>query len=163
MTDQRDTLAFDPAAATVSDYIANFNNIERTPNVPLIRKTLEHITAHPEEWDQTTWATERQGCGTAFCFAGHVVNSEGHEIVWESGGECDCEWCGGTVSAEFCLVDGKPRTISNVAMHALGLTRDQADTLFAGGNGLQVLYALANEYTNGEIEIPADVKARSGT
>lgn len=43
-----------------------------TINVPLLRKTLEHIEAHPEEWNQSAWA-----CGTAGCFAWHAAMLDG--------------------------------------------------------------------------------------
>lgn len=43
-----------------------------TVNVPLLRKTLEHIEAHPEEWNQSAWA-----CGTAGCFAWHAAMLDG--------------------------------------------------------------------------------------
>lgn len=36
-------------------------------NVPHLRKTLEHVTDHPEEYDQETW------CGTKACIAGHAA------------------------------------------------------------------------------------------
>jgi hypothetical protein len=47
---------------------------ETTPNVPLLRKTLEHIEAHPEEWYQNTWR-----CRTAMCFAGMACHLDGGE------------------------------------------------------------------------------------
>lgn len=43
-----------------------------TPNLPLLRKILDHIDAHPEEWSQANWFTPTE-CGTAFCVAGHAV------------------------------------------------------------------------------------------
>lgn len=59
------------------------------PNLPLLRKVLDHIDAHPEEHDQVTWGFEyrwpsaqflieehlRAGkCGTAMCIAGWAVS-----------------------------------------------------------------------------------------
>jgi len=43
-----------------------------TPNLPLLRKVLDHIDAHPEEWRQGGWAIETE-CGTACCIAGFAV------------------------------------------------------------------------------------------
>lgn len=53
------------------------------PNLPLLRKVLDHIDAHPEEWDQSNYVlteaeqikqqTGQPGCGTAYCIAGHAV------------------------------------------------------------------------------------------
>lgn len=134
---------------------------ERTPNVPLLRKTLEHITAHPEEWDQETWALQTS-CGTVGCLAGWAVTLAGHNLVFTKG--CDCEVCDAeeSIAAETCIVDGQLRTIHKAAEHALGLTQEQACSLFNGGNNLHTLWAEANAITHGEIVIPADVKARSG-
>jgi hypothetical protein len=47
-----------------------------TVNVPLLRKTLEHIEAHPEEWFQGVWS-----CGTAGCFAWHAAMLDGAEPI----------------------------------------------------------------------------------
>src|SRR6478609_6380573 len=55
------------------------------PNLPLLRKVLEHIDAHPEEWHQSVWAMETSAseCGTAFCVAGHTVVMAGGELLWD--------------------------------------------------------------------------------
>lgn len=127
----------------------------REINVPLLRKLLEHITAHPDEWDQQTWGRESQqsACGTALCVAGHAAHSLGHPLVWDKAANY----------VAHCLVDGEVRSIPSVATHALGLSNRDAAHLFSGGNTLADLWRLANEMTNGEIEIPADLEARSGT
>lgn len=41
-------------------------------NVDLLTRTLAHIEAHPETWDQGTWR-----CGTTACFAGHAIALSG--------------------------------------------------------------------------------------
>lgn len=46
-----------------------------TPNAELAYKALDHIDAHPEEWDQATWH-----CGTAACFAGHALRLSGCQL-----------------------------------------------------------------------------------
>lgn len=50
-----------------------------TPNVALLKRTLEHIKDNPETWDQSNW------CGTAQCFAGWAVTFAGAKIdqLWE--------------------------------------------------------------------------------
>jgi hypothetical protein len=40
-----------------------------TPNAELAYKVLDHIDAHPEQWDQGVFLRSG-GCGTAGCFAG---------------------------------------------------------------------------------------------
>ena len=39
------------------------------PNAELAYRVLDHIDAHPEQWDQGAWWTQTK-CGTAGCFAG---------------------------------------------------------------------------------------------
>lgn len=129
------------------------NADDLTINVPLLRKTLEHITAHPDEWDQDIWA-ERTPCGTVACLAGTAVLLQGFELdFYES--ECDCGCREGT-TASYVISD-PPQTIQEVARTTLGLTEDQADDLFESDNTLRDLWAYANSFTNGEIEIPENV------
>lgn len=42
-----------------------------TPNAELAYRVLDHIDAHPKNWDQHHW------CGTAKCFAGWAVELSG--------------------------------------------------------------------------------------
>jgi hypothetical protein len=117
-------------------------------NTELLRKTLEHITAHPEEWDQTWWAT-RKSCGTAYCLAGHVAVATGHEIAFPTVGGLSCS-----------IADG--REIAEIAEIALALNFRDAHLLFAGDNTLRRLWSLASRITNGEISVPEDVPYASG-
>lgn len=39
------------------------------PNAELAYRVLDHIDAHPEQWNQRWWFTQLE-CGTAACFAG---------------------------------------------------------------------------------------------
>lgn len=45
------------------------------PNAELAYAVLDHIDAHPDEWDQRRWA-----CGSTACFAGWAVRLSGEEI-----------------------------------------------------------------------------------
>lgn len=149
-------------AAWTNDTAANHLNPpgERVVNVPLLRKTLEHITAHPEEWDQTAWA-EETACGTSFCLAGHVVHSQGHELLWRNVSDC-CESCADAPAyANHCVVDERRRTIENVAMHELGLSEAQAQILFSANNELDELWRNSHDITNGEIQVPAEFDGAS--
>lgn len=107
-----------------------------TINVPLLRKTLEHIEAHPEEWDQLTWR-----CETAMCFAGHAADLTGAQWVG-SGKYITADpaidhpldiWSSGVTSA------------SARAQTVLGLDEDQAAWLFAGSNTLDDLRCIVGE------------------
>lgn len=112
---------------------------EKTINIPLLRKVMDHITAHPEEHDQTTWG-QRRHCGTTFCVAGWAVQFAGHEIVWPSDDE-----------AEF-VEDGQ--AIADVAETALGLTPWQAEQLFHQSFGLPQVWDAVEEITGGELTRP---------
>lgn len=60
------------------------------PNVPLFRKVVEHIEAHPNEWNQDWWVHQHGGveegeiCGTTFCFAGWALKLTGHNLHEET-------------------------------------------------------------------------------
>lgn len=118
-------------------------------NVPLLRKTLEHITAHPEEWDQASWAQRDPVCGTKFCLAGTAVALQGHEFVWN---EYECECCQNIATK---ITGGL--YIEEQAAADLGLSSTQADRLFNAGNSLNDLWDIAASITDGRIEKPIDL------
>ncbi len=138
-----------------------------TINVPLLRKVLELITAQPWTWNQETWAcvnkpeqaeerAEEYGvstkeCGSAFCLAGHVAHLAGRLMKVSR-----FDYVTAIYAAEYVMDDGS--AIGTYAERELGLTLEQADALFEAGNSLFSLWKLASEYTNGEIQIPADVE-----
>lgn len=100
------------------------------PNLPLLRKVLDHIDAHPEEWNQAAWMTETT-CGTACCIAGHAIVFDGTHTL--------------TVANDDVLVDGVSMVRGEdgrwhdaaaiVGAKVLGLTEDEAGDLFHGWNG----------------------------
>ena len=110
---------------------------EPTPNLPLLRKVLEHIDAHPEEWDQTLWGTnhafvneygqvtydlqrDATACHTACCIAGWAIMIDGtYKVGFPAGG---------------MVVEDAMRDPGQVARELLGITRDEASILFNGGN-----------------------------
>jgi hypothetical protein len=120
-------------------------------NVPLLRKTLEYITAHPEEHDQRNWGV-KTACGSSYCLAGHAVVLAGHEIDWHSPDLVRM----GMRSSCHALTDG--RYISDAAREELGLDPERAARLFDANNDLGTLWRLASEYTDGEVEVPADFR-----
>lgn len=89
-------------------------------NVPLLRKTMEHIEQHPEEWDQSFWMSE---CGTKACFAGWACVFSGVEVVYS--------W------ARCTTADGD--SAGAAAQDALGLTFEDADQLFEANNTMAEL------------------------
>lgn len=116
----------------------------RTLNVDLLKKVLEYIKTHPQQWRQSVWfkwtneitrhpvtveqiidVQEVNSCGSAFCFAGHTALMTGfvappkeNHRVWadENGVE----------------VDDHARIV-------LGLTLAQASVLFDPSNTMEDL------------------------
>ncbi len=82
-------------------------------NTELFEKILNRIKTDPETWCQRAWANE---CGTAFCFAGHVVADMG--LAVKPGGAVHDE------SGSFVGV------VSRTAAKALGITSQEGDWLF---------------------------------
>jgi hypothetical protein len=115
-------------------------------NEPLLQKTLDHITAHPEEHEQLVWVVRGPTCGTAGCAAGWAVTFAGHElrfapvpIVSPSG------W------TEHAVRVSDGRTVEYAAREELGLTDEQASLLFSGGNTIHDLWRFAEEWTDGRV------------
>ncbi len=115
-------------------------------NIPLLRKVLDHITEHPEEWEQDLWAMRRE-CGTSFCVAGHAAVMAGHQIRWDDGVA--------THTTEHA-------TIRAVATRELGLTNLQSLRLFNADNTLPELWAYACSFTDGEIQLPEGIEPPEG-
>ncbi len=93
-----------------------------TPNVDLLRRTLETVEAQPERWSQGDWRHKfADRCDTVMCFAGWACQLNGE--VWAD-----------TVDPEaaetLVIVDGKFVPVGYRATEILGLRNDQADRLF---------------------------------
>jgi len=106
------------------------------PDIAEMRAVLQYICKHRRRWIQQPWATRsRRFCGTAYCFAGHVVLRHGAKIIWNEHG-----------SAEYCKFRyDKPMTIRSAARQILRLSHAQANRLFSGRNSLDDLERIINE------------------
>lgn len=138
-------------------------------NVPLLSKVLEHVTAHPEEWDQANWAVQRD-CGTTYCVAGWTVAMTGHDIDWHEYDPNDNDvlprGVHRSVYADVHAFGGYTDTtggcrayIPDVAQFELGLNYEQRKRLFKGSNDLDTLWQLAEEFSHGEIKQLSEVAA----
>lgn len=112
------------------------------PNVPLLKRVLDHIEAHPETHDQDWWA-EDTACGTVMCIAGHTVAMTGHTIDLHGDDDQDGDYA----EPGARLIDG--RRIEDVAREELGLTRQQAYDLFHLAEDLGAVWATAARITDG--------------
>lgn len=128
-------------------------------DVPILRKALEHITAHPEEWEQKRWASKTL-CGTSCCLAGTILAQQGYNFVFPEG-DWDTEYA--------AKDDGPPEYIPRVASAELlgrTVTHWNADggdeeyyrvsELWLGHNTLPDLWRKASELTDGEIKVPEE-------
>lgn len=128
--------------------------------VDLLRSVLEHITAHPETWDQDKWAV-RTECGTSFCVAGHVAVKKGMtpewspQVDWPGDEIFDIE--GAYVASSVTDSEGDYYDIPSFAAEAVGLDYLSANMLFHWGNTLPALWRIAGELSDGRIVTPAGV------
>lgn len=128
-----------------------------------LRSALEHVTKHPREWVQDHYLA-RNPCGTVACLAGRIVLEAGQryrDVNWVQVLELD------PGSDEFVPIpdveaattvrveNGDQAFISQVAAERVGLSYDQAATLFAASNSLRILWQMAAGYSGGLIEVPA--------
>lgn len=124
-------------------------------NVPLLKKALEHVTEHPEEHDQESWFsrkwTKGDWCGTTACLAGTIAWMEGWTPIFPKGN---------SRTTSECQRGDKQEQVDLVALHALGAQTQGARLLFGANNTLPQLWGLANELTDGEIEVPREMKIR---
>jgi hypothetical protein len=104
-------------------------------NVVLLEKTLEHIKAFPEDWDQGYYR-----CGTAMCFAGHASMLAGAQWAVDDGEP---------LSAMLVTPSGQYMDVHNFAKRELGLTEPEAGWLFDGNNDIAELEEIVDSLKNG--------------
>lgn len=92
------------------------------------------------EWHQGQWATWSACCGTACCIAGKTVLEDGGKFVSEDEGD--------VVTGAAEIPGGHLVTISTYAQQVLGLSRRDAQRLFAPSNDLETLKAYAKDLAN---------------
>jgi hypothetical protein len=120
-----------------------------TINVELLRETLEYVTTHRDQWDQSYWL-QRTWCGTTACFAGTVALNAGYRPVtsWPN-----------QRNVTYVRKDNEVRSVRDVACELLGLSESQSDPLFGYGATLLELWTYARDLTDGAIEVPASILA----
>jgi hypothetical protein len=136
--------------------------------IPLLREMVERIKADERAWRQSDWissvaeldAAVREyivehevvpwNCGTAYCVAGHVALAKGAKltphVIDQLAGRGDYvnedsyyrnRFSTGTIIRP----DGRREAVDEYAMEVVGLSYDQATTLFAGPNTLEMIEA----------------------
>lgn len=116
-------------------------------NAPLLHKVLDHIVAHPDEHDQSLWATRRfdqdgNVCGTRYCFAGHTVvmgMGQGEQLIWHPQTWREIPYqdelqVASSGAVDLNSADGRIRLIASRAQELLGLTLQESERLFFATN-----------------------------
>lgn len=121
-----------------------------TVNVDLLRTELQYVTDHRDEWKQSHWLhpTTKSACGTTGCLFGNAALHAGRVIPLKG--------------ADGDIWAYKPDHPSGdwieLGAELFGLDFTDAADLAWGQNSLFDLWAIANEITNGAIEIPQSVR-----
>jgi hypothetical protein len=135
----------------------------------LLDKIIEIIEAHPEHWDQRSWAkitdvpdlavgwnwehdgdTVPESCGTAMCVAGWAAHLCGAQMSWDLG--LDYAFRMNTLHAVRIVIRDSDRvgpsfmTIPDFAQKRLGLNGEEAAELFKPTNNLATIKELRNEF-----------------
>ncbi len=114
------------------------------PNVPLLRQTMAHIEAHPEEWYQGSWR-----CDTGMCFAGHAAIIDGAAWACKAEDGFDLDELADIDPEAFeavCPPDtAGTMNVAVYAQQALGLELGEAARLFRMGNTLGDLLRIVDE------------------
>lgn len=142
-------------------------------NIPLLQKALDHIEAHPEEWDQRHWGLSTS-CGTVACLAGHITLADGwtpvldKDITDQHGNKA---WAGVFKEGEsHRWVDPDTQqpyeVVDQVAMDVLGI--EEADWagwigsgkgyLFGSEQAREDVWRIANAMTGGQLTLPMDLQ-----
>lgn len=112
-----------------------FHDVHK-PNIAEMKAVYAYIQAHPDEWDQSNWASRLliggSGCQTAFCFAGHVAVRAGYEPHFS-----DHPWT--------ATVTNGNEEIADVAQQILDIDDYTAEALFVCTNNLETLGKIIDE------------------
>lgn len=117
-------------------------------NHELLYDILLEATAFPEVHEQTVWGM-RTVCGTAYCIAGMANAFEDETLVFVAPSSY----------AEFklnAIAEAMGSDVESRARELLGLTCDQSEDFFDEENGIDDLWRMASEYTDGAVTRPAD-------
>lgn len=120
-------------------------------NNDLLQRTLAHIEAHPEQWNQGAWA-KKTDCGTAYCFAGTAV----HLAHPDATPAFNTLWDRTAFMNVPTVITAAGRTlmsqvdIQQEATEVLDLYRHEAGVLFSAHNTLEDLRQMVADLIAGE-------------
>ncbi|MEV0616088.1 hypothetical protein AB0I81_22435 [Nonomuraea sp. NPDC050404] len=113
-----------------------------TINVALLKQTLAHIEAHPDEWNQADYR-----CGSGMCVAGWAAQFAGGKWYADDpdAGFGDALIAEPDEPNSFRMDDVRLVYADHRAQRVLGLDGEQADRLFEGSNSLPDLRRIVAE------------------
>ncbi|MGH3985924.1 MAG: hypothetical protein ACRDTZ_01220 [Pseudonocardiaceae bacterium] len=115
-------------------------------NATRLQSALEHITAHPEEHDQSVWSRPLPTGGTAGCLAYHAALVAGYTM--DPGLADIVDGLNAYVRSPSGQV---AEHVEQVARRELGLDAPQARRLFDPLQKIDSLWAIAEEITDGQV------------
>ena len=118
------------------------------PDKDMLYATLDRVIAADADgtWNQKAWV-EINDCGTAFCYAGHLLHSQGWQPIRLA---ADMPW-----NSVGLIKDGEVLLWTGIGARAaalLGLTGEEADALFSEDNTLEELKELVDQIVDGTFE-----------
>lgn len=114
-----------------------------TPNAVLLKRTLAHIEAHKDEWDQDVYR-----CGTGMCFAGWACQLAGGRWAFPADSERPqyLHAVQGDEPEAVHFIGGHRVIRAHVrARRILGLSHTQAYCLFDEDNDLRALRRMVTD------------------
>lgn len=119
-------------------------NSALTLDIPLARKVLEHLLAHPEEHDQSYFGVQKS-CGTTACIAGTAILMDSQsKVAWEP--------CSQGIQMQCVAIDGEFVSIDDRAAELLGLSLVDSTRLFYTYDNGAALRILASYIEQAETE-----------
>lgn len=114
------------------------------------RKVLEHVTAHPEEHDQSTFGIKSPECGTVMCIAGTACMMDSTvEVLWETPHHSQPHLMEGKLimGGVYRESDGMWNIVPNHAADLMGLSKDAAEELFFEFDNAKAIGILTDHVT----------------
>jgi len=123
------------ALLATGDRTGLWTNGSQPLNVPLLRKTLEYIEAHPEDWVQDQWV-----CDSGMCYAGHACALAGADFAPPlRNGAIYPYVTGPDYDYVYGMETSWGRHVSDFAAYHLGISPGEDARLFFGENSLDDL------------------------
>lgn len=113
-----------------------------TPNAALAYRVLDHIDAHPEQWNQGLYIGKAE-CGTVACFAGWACLLSGEEPLFSMWDPNETSWL--RAGRDEFPVSERAQQLLGVSRYVEHDDQEHDDDLFGGHNTREDLGRLVAE------------------